>query len=101
MARLDAILGRGDGAALQPEPMRAPVRAPPTVAEANEKPDPSVDPGRTGEIGTAYRIRTGDLRLERAVSWASRRMRRRVGDGRRDRRCRPTGYQRLAEPFNR
>ena len=25
--------------------------------------------------GTAYRIRTGDLRLERAVSWASRRMR--------------------------
>ena len=26
--------------------------------------------------GTAYRIRTGDLRLERAVSWASRRMRR-------------------------
>src|SRR5436190_11523192 len=26
-------------------------------------------------IGTAYRIRTGDLRLERAVSWASRRMR--------------------------
>ena len=31
-----------------------------------------------GEAGTAYRIRTGDLRLERAVSWASRRMRRRV-----------------------
>ena len=33
--------------------------------------------------GTAYRIRTGDLRLERAVSWASRRMRlrrrRRIG----------------------
>ena len=28
-------------------------------------------------IGTAYRIRTDDLRLERAVSWASRRMRRR------------------------
>ena len=26
-------------------------------------------------VGTAYRIRTGDLRLERAVSWASRRMR--------------------------
>src|SRR5262245_26361485 len=26
-------------------------------------------------IGTAYRIRTDDLRLERAVSWASRRMR--------------------------
>ena len=26
-------------------------------------------------LGTAYRIRTGDLRLERAVSWASRRMR--------------------------
>src|SRR5438094_2682156 len=29
-----------------------------------------------GGAGTAYRIRTGDLRLERAVSWASRRMRR-------------------------
>jgi len=28
-----------------------------------------------GGAGTAYRIRTGDLRLERAVSWASRRMR--------------------------
>ena len=28
-----------------------------------------------GWSGTAYRIRTGDLRLERAVSWASRRMR--------------------------
>ena len=31
--------------------------------------------------GTAYRIRTGDLRLERAVSWASRRMRRRRSGG--------------------
>ena len=31
--------------------------------------------GRNGEFGTAYRIRTGGLRLERAVSWASRRMR--------------------------
>jgi hypothetical protein len=40
-------------------------------------PDPSVDRADEGEIGTAYRIRTGDLRLERAVSWASRRMRRR------------------------
>jgi hypothetical protein len=28
-------------------------------------------------VGTAYRIRTDDLSLERAVSWASRRMRRR------------------------
>ncbi len=28
-----------------------------------------------GSSGTAYRIRTGGLRLERAVSWASRRMR--------------------------
>jgi hypothetical protein len=31
--------------------------------------------GRREMSGTAYRIRTGDLRLERAVSWASRRMR--------------------------
>src|SRR5205823_4473642 len=29
-------------------------------------------------VGTAYRIRTGGLRLERAVSWASRRMRQEV-----------------------
>src|SRR5437867_1939812 len=35
--------------------------------------------------GTAYRIRTGDLRLERAVSWASRRMRRRGVGARVDR----------------
>ena len=31
---------------------------------------------RRVRFGTAYRIRTDDLRLERAVSWASRRMRR-------------------------
>src|SRR4051794_26141832 len=36
--------------------------------------------GARGRAGTAYRIRTGDLRLERAVSWASRRMRRRAHD---------------------
>ena len=41
---------------------------------------------RGGGAGTAYRIRTGGLRLERAVSWASRRMRRGAG-----RRARPVG----------
>jgi len=35
---------------------------------AAKRPDPSVDRAEKGEIGTAYRIRTGDLRLERAVS---------------------------------
>ena len=33
-----------------------------------KKPDPSVDRAESDEFGTAYRIRTGDLRLERAVS---------------------------------
>ena len=43
------------------------------------RPDTRKRPRRTGGVGsivgTAYRIRTGGLRLERAVSWASRRMR--------------------------
>src|SRR5215210_1784942 len=34
------------------------------------------------KVGTAYRIRTDDLRLERAVSWASRRMRHGRAEGR-------------------
>ena len=45
------------------------------------------------DVGTAYRIRTGDLRLERAVSWASRRMRPRGNDPH-GVACRRTGYQR-------
>jgi hypothetical protein len=40
-----------------------------------KKPDLNSDRAESDECGTAYRIRTGDLRLERAVSWASRRMR--------------------------
>jgi integrase len=35
---------------------------------ATERPDLSSDRAETGEFGTAYRIRTDDLRLERAVS---------------------------------
>jgi hypothetical protein len=38
------------------------------VLYRTEEPDPSVDRVESDEIGTAYRIRTGDLRLERAVS---------------------------------
>lgn len=33
-----------------------------------KSPDSRSESGLDGEIGTAYRIRTGDLRLERAVS---------------------------------
>ena len=51
------------------------------------------------EIGTAYRIRTGDLRLERAVSWASRRMRR-GGVAPRRKRCR-TGRHDTSRPADR
>ena len=36
--------------------------------QGNKRPDPSVDRAENDEFGTAYRIRTGDLRLERAVS---------------------------------
>ena len=56
----------------------APVRRPPPRASRKTRKTP---PGRGSggvqgcSVGTAYRIRTGDLRLERAVSWASRRMR--------------------------
>ena len=35
---------------------------------ATERPDLSSDQAENDEFGTAYRIRTGDLRLERAVS---------------------------------
>ena len=33
-----------------------------------KRPDLNSDRAENGEFGTAYRIRTGDLRLERAVS---------------------------------
>ncbi len=46
----------------------------PTPPRPSKPPLP--EPSIVG-IGTAYRIRTDDLRLERAVSWASRRMRHR------------------------
>ena len=36
--------------------------------------------GALENTGSAYGIRTRDLRLERAVSWATRRMRRVAGD---------------------
>ena len=68
-------------------------RAPPP--SSSRKPDPSLDRAETGEIGTAYRIRTGDLRLERAVSWASRRMRHRDDGG--GHRRRGEGYQRARD----
>jgi hypothetical protein len=76
MARLDAILGRGDDAAPQTGGDKGSNKGSPAAAETNERPDPNSDRAESGEVGTAYRIRTGDLRLERAVSWASRRMRR-------------------------
>jgi hypothetical protein len=68
MARLDAILGRGDDAAQQPEGDKGSNEGSPSAAEANERPDPNSDRAAKGETGTAYRIRTDDLRLERAVS---------------------------------
>jgi integrase len=92
MARLDAVLGRSalDAPELDPaaaaEPVlwvdeepRAWLETEPEGDKGSDtgsagprptkrKPDPSVDRAQTGDFGTAYRIRTGDLRLERAVS---------------------------------
>jgi hypothetical protein len=68
MVRLDAILGRGDDAAPSSAADKGSNKGYPAPDEANERPDPSVDRAAKGEIGTAYRIRTDDLRLERAVS---------------------------------
>src|SRR6478752_2041490 len=48
-----------------------------------------------GASGTAYRIRTGGLRLERAVSWASRRMRR---EGRKDTTAPGEGHDAVPAP---
>ena len=63
-----AILGRGDDGPPQPERDKASKKGSSTLVEPNERPDLSSDRAETGGIGTAYRIRTGDLRLERAVS---------------------------------
>lgn len=56
MARLDAILGRGDDAAPPSDGDKGSNKGSPTSAEASERPDPSVDRARNGKIGTAYRI---------------------------------------------
>jgi len=59
MARLDAMLGRGDDAPPETGDDKGSnkIRAPPPPVEANERPDPSVDRAEHGEIGTAYRNR--------------------------------------------
>jgi integrase-like protein len=96
MGRLDAMLGRllpdapdvGDDEAqatelwLDADP--AAYRTAPSERDKGaeggprptKRPNLNSDRAENREVGTAYRIRTGDLRLERAVSWASRRMRR-------------------------
>ena len=94
-ASLDGELGRGYDAPPAAESDQGSNEGSPTPAEASERPDSSVDRARNGGVGTAYRIRTGDLRLERAVSWASRRMRRSGNGG--GRRRRGEGYQRPRE----
>ena len=38
------------------------------IPRPRKSPDSRSESGLEGEVGTAYRIRTGDLRLERAVS---------------------------------
>jgi len=101
MGRLDAVLGRSPLDAPDEGPTEAasaelwvdeepearsltgsdgdkgPDKGPNAARRATKRPNPNSDRADEGESGTAYRIRTGDLRLERAVSWASRRMRRR------------------------
>jgi integrase len=100
MGRLDAVLGRSPLDAPDEGPPEAPSaelwvdeepaawsltgsdgdkgpdKGPNAARRTRKRPDPNSDRAESGEVGTAYRIRTDDLRLERAVSWASRRMRR-------------------------
>jgi hypothetical protein len=91
MARLDAVLGRSPLDRAESSPPRESVpelwldqdsRADEGTSDRDKgadkgargprrtkkKPDPSVDRAEKDGFGTAYRIRTGDLRLERAVS---------------------------------
>jgi hypothetical protein len=68
MARLDAILGRKGDAAPRQSGDKGSNLGSPAAVEATTGPDLSSDRADESEIGTAYRIRTGDLRLERAVS---------------------------------
>jgi hypothetical protein len=56
MARLEAILGRGDDAAPPSDGDKGSNKGSPTPTEASERPDPSVDRAENGEIGAAYRI---------------------------------------------
>ena len=78
MARLDAILGRGDDAPPAAESDKGSNKGSPTPAEASEKPDPSADRAQSGEIGTAYRIpsKTSHVSQPRSPSTKKRRMRR-------------------------
>jgi hypothetical protein len=59
MARLDAILGRGDDAAPRSAADKGSNKGSPAPDETNEEPDPSVDRARNGEFGTAYRMLVG------------------------------------------
>jgi hypothetical protein len=90
MGRLDAVLGRSplDRPAASPDETaelrvdedpegrpatatrgdKGPDKGPDAPRRATKRPDPNSDRAVDSEIGTAYRIRTGDLRLERAVS---------------------------------
>jgi len=90
MSRLDAVLGRSplDRQAAAPDETvelwvdedpqgssaaaasgdKGPDKGPDAPRLPTKRPDLSSDRAEEGGIGTAYRIRTGDLRLERAVS---------------------------------
>jgi hypothetical protein len=92
MGRLDAVLGRSSLDAPDKGPTQAasaelwvdeepaawsisgsdgdkgPDKGPNAARRALKRPDLNSDRADEGEVGTAYRIRTGDLRLERAVS---------------------------------
>ena len=74
MARLDSVLGRRSARRADAVraggagPDKGPDKGPNRPDAGAKEPDPSVDRALNDEFGTAYRIRTGDLRLERAVS---------------------------------
>jgi hypothetical protein len=74
---IDVILGRGGDYAPRTAGDKDSNKGSAIRAEANERPDPSVDRAEEGEIGTAYRIpsETSHASQPRSPSTSKRRMR--------------------------
>jgi hypothetical protein len=101
MARLDAILGRGDDTPPIAASDKGSNKGSPAAVEAKNRPNPSVDPAEIDEIGTAYpesRLTSGGSRLSTVVTVGSGRLRDRIASGHLILLSRH-GHLRLALPF--